>query len=99
MYPSMYSSSASYTQFNGVPYVEAAISPLTLRSPHIGVKEEAIAYMVTNKYILNGYRINYDTWGATLCSLFQLHNETINVWTHFIGFLVCTAFFIVMSFA
>ena len=60
------------------------------------MKEEAHEYMVTNEHILNGYRINYDTWKATVMSLFQMHNETINVWTHMLGFVVALIAFIMM---
>ena len=35
----------------------------------------------------------------TLKSLFQVHNETVNVWTHFVGFLVCLIAFVIMTFA
>ena len=67
--------------------------------PHIGVKEEANGYMVTNQWILNGYRINYDSWKETLKSLFQVHNETINIWTHLLGFFACLFGFLIMTFA
>ena len=69
------------------------------KKPHIGVKEEASDYLVYNQNILNGYRINYNTWGATFCSLFQLHNETVNVWTHLLGFLVCFVAFLVINYS
>lgn len=36
-------------------------------------------------YIDNGYRANHDIKDALL-SLFSFHNETMNIWTHFIGF-------------
>ena len=42
---------------------------------------------VKNDYIVGGYRFNYSYWQASK-SLFQLHNETINVWTHLLGNLV-----------
>ena len=35
-------------------------------------------------YILSAYRKNHDLW-ACFRSLFQLHNETVNVWLHCIG--------------
>ena len=57
--------------------------------PYIGPQEEACAHDVYNRHILTGYRINYNTWGVTLKSLFQCHNETINVWTHLAGFFAC----------
>lgn len=34
-----------------------------------------------------GYRAKF-TLKMTLLSLFKMHNETINVWTHLIGFLI-----------
>lgn len=37
-----------------------------------------------NKYILGYYRSNYSV-KKSLRSLFQLHNETGNIWTHLIG--------------
>ena len=57
--------------------------------PYIGPKEEACEHDVYNRHILTGYRINYNTWAVTLKSLFQCHNETINVWTHLGGFFAC----------
>ena len=61
--------------------------------PFIGTFEQSPQYHKDyNAHLRRGYRINYRTWGALLRSLFQCHNETINVWTHFIGFwaaLVC----------
>lgn len=69
------------------------------KKPHIGVKEEACDYLIYNQNILNGYRINYCTWGVTFKSMFQLHNETVNVWTHFVGFLVCFVAFLVVTFS
>eukprot|EP00026_Physarum_polycephalum_P005164 Phypoly_transcript_05193.p1 GENE.Phypoly_transcript_05193~~Phypoly_transcript_05193.p1 ORF type:complete len:508 (+),score=66.47 Phypoly_transcript_05193:116-1639(+) len=38
-------------------------------------------------FITKGYRFNY-TWQMCLKSVFRAHNETLNVWTHFIGFLI-----------
>ena len=37
--------------------------------------------------IINGYRSTNQPWSYYLKSLFQMHNETINVWTHLIGFV------------
>ena len=38
--------------------------------------------------ILAGYRVPYKPWRYYLFSIFQLHNETANVWTHLIGILL-----------
>lgn len=59
--------------------------------PYIGKKNDAPDYHRYNPYILAGYRINYNSWGSTLWSLFQCHNETMNVWSHFLGFLATFA--------
>ncbi|KAI7902826.1 hemolysin-III related-domain-containing protein [Cokeromyces recurvatus] len=39
-----------------------------------------------NEYILSGYRF-YQSSQACLRSIFMLHNETINIWSHLIGFI------------
>lgn len=41
-------------------------------------------YLKDNEFITSGYRAN---WGFmdTLKSLFQLHNETGNIWSHLLG--------------
>ncbi|KAL0585111.1 hypothetical protein ABG067_005007 [Albugo candida] len=49
--------------------------------------EEGFAYLADNSYIRSGYRLNYTVRDCIL-SLFQLHNETLNVWTHMIGSLI-----------
>ena len=64
--------------------------------PYIGLVDDAPEYHRYNEFIKHGYRINYYTWRSTLWSLFQCHNETINVWTHFSGFLVSLLALIIM---
>ena len=39
--------------------------------------------IIGSKYIVSGYRMNYSLL-QTLLSLFSIHNETINIWTHLI---------------
>ena len=56
--------------------------------PHIGVVDEIDPENVWNKYIVTGYRVNYDSWKQILHSLFEWHNETVNIWTHLVGFVV-----------
>ena len=41
-------------------------------------------YLRDNEYIITGYRANWSV-RDTLRSLFLLHNETGNVWTHLLG--------------
>lgn len=38
--------------------------------------------------ILSGYRVPYRSWRYYFYSAFQLHNETLNVWTHLLGVCV-----------
>lgn len=38
-------------------------------------------------YIYEGYRAEHQVWDTTL-SLFSMHNETMNIWSHLIG-LIC----------
>ncbi|XP_057742088.1 heptahelical transmembrane protein 1-like [Arachis stenosperma] len=44
-------------------------------------------YMKDNEYILRYYRANWPLKQA-LFSVFRWHNETLNVWTHLLGFLL-----------
>ncbi|KAL6535255.1 hypothetical protein OROMI_026629 [Orobanche minor] len=47
-------------------------------------------YMKDNEYILNYYRAEWPMTRA-LSSLFRWHNETLNIWTHLIGFVLFLA--------
>ena len=45
-------------------------------------------YVRDNIYIKTNYRICFHTWWDAAGSLFMLHNETLNVWSHLIGALL-----------
>lgn len=49
--------------------------------------EQVPGHLRDNRFILNGYRANYDFKTALLSAL-RLHNETGNIWSHLIGFLI-----------
>jgi len=38
-------------------------------------------------FILSGYRVEHRVWDC-LCSLFKIHNETVNIWSHILGSLI-----------
>jgi len=48
--------------------------------------------MIGNKHIDTGYRIGYNTKLKAFLSLFELHNETGNVWSHLLGALLYISF-------
>lgn len=45
------------------------------------------AYLRDNEYIVGHYRAEWPL-KQTLLSIFTIHNETLNVWTHLIGFFI-----------
>ena len=51
----------------------------------IGSWNEAETFVKDNEYIQTGYRINFNSVKLILKSLFMIHNETFNVWSHIIG--------------
>ena len=55
----------------------------------VGTVCDAPHHLVDNEYIRHGYRIGYDnSMVAIFKSLFHLHNEFVNVWSHFCGMLL-----------
>lgn len=60
----------------------------------IGTYEEAPDYLQDNEFIKKGYRINCNNTIKVLKSLFVLHNETINIWSHLLGCIMSIIFMI-----
>ncbi|XP_023344521.1 progestin and adipoQ receptor family member 3 [Eurytemora carolleeae] len=58
----------------------------TLEKKHVLLKGKDVPVFVREDSIYTGYRT---TLGYTECikSVFRLHNETVNIWSHFLGFL------------
>ena len=57
--------------------------------PRIGDQAECEPWMQkTYPRIKRGYRINFSNYRLARLSLFQLHNETVNVWSHLLGALL-----------
>ncbi|OQR87607.1 adiponectin receptor protein [Achlya hypogyna] len=51
------------------------------------------AFLANNPFIRSGYRLHYSSPLHCAKSLFQLHNETWNVWSHLVGSLLFVVFF------
>ena len=51
----------------------------------VGGSDEVTEYAIDNEYIIRGYRINHNTNGRSIKSLFVCHNETVNIWSHGLG--------------
>eukprot|EP00297_Palpitomonas_bilix_P006659 CAMPEP_0113866772 /NCGR_PEP_ID=MMETSP0780_2-20120614/52_1 /TAXON_ID=652834 /ORGANISM="Palpitomonas bilix" /LENGTH=405 /DNA_ID=CAMNT_0000851647 /DNA_START=97 /DNA_END=1311 /DNA_ORIENTATION=- /assembly_acc=CAM_ASM_000599 len=49
--------------------------------------QQAPDHLQDNEYIKTGYRTNYSFWHCVK-SLFFLHNETVNIWTHLLGLVL-----------
>jgi adiponectin receptor len=60
------------------------ISPCPHRA-RVGSISEAPDFLKDNEYIHHGYRINFNSHTKVLRSLFLLHNESVNVWSHLLG--------------
>ena len=45
-----------------------------------------------------GYRIGFHSYKDAARSIFMIHNETMNIWTHFLGALgfVCVVFYVII---
>lgn len=59
-------------------------------------KHPAWAYAADNDFIIGGYRKWYDLRGC-VASLFELHNETVNVWSHLLGTALFLLLFLQLS--
>jgi adiponectin receptor len=56
---------------------------------------EAPDHLVDNEFIHRGYRIGYNYSIKTILkSLFEFHNESVNVWSHLLGMIFFGAFMI-----
>ena len=55
-------------------------------------------YVKDNPYLRTGFRICFHSYYDCVRSLFMIHNETMNVWSHLIGCLifVCIAFYVLI---
>lgn len=59
--------------------------PSSLPSPCPTVTASQVPALFQEPYILSGYRPIHQDWRCYVLSLFQCHNETVNVWTHLLA--------------
>lgn len=59
--------------------------PSSLQSPSPTVTDSQVPVLFREPYILSGYRPTHQDWRCYLLSLFQRHNESLNVWTHLLA--------------
>ncbi|XP_023121361.1 progestin and adipoQ receptor family member VII, a [Amphiprion ocellaris] len=52
------------------------------------VRDTEVPYYFRERYVCTGYRPLNQNWRYYLLSMFQRHNETLNIWTHLLAFLV-----------
>ena len=48
-------------------------------------KDCAHPWLIDNAYLLSGYRKNFNSAWLSIRSLFMVHNELMNIWTHLVG--------------
>ncbi|XP_010881434.2 membrane progestin receptor beta [Esox lucius] len=59
--------------------------PTSLPSPSPTVPVSHVPALFREPYILSGYRPVGQDWRCYLLSVFQRHNETLNIWTHLLA--------------
>lgn len=69
---------------NRIPCLSDLI-PSTVPSPSPTVTASQVPSLFREPYILSGYRPVQQDWRCYLLSLFQRHNESLNVWTHLLA--------------
>jgi hypothetical protein len=60
---------------------------------HFHMLEGPFAYLADNEFIHRGYRMGL-SWWQCWCSVFHLHNETVNIWSHGVGAIVFLGFMV-----
>ena len=55
-------------------------------------------FVADNPFLLTGFRIGFHTYWDAARSLFMVHNETMNVWSHLLGAIgfLCTVVYVLV---
>ena len=56
--------------------------------PFLTTWDAAPNHVRDNRFIIRGYRAGAHTFKTSFMSLLSIHNETGNIWTHLIGFII-----------
>lgn len=64
---------------------------------YVGHSNHSPAYLKYNKFVHTGYRINFNSKKRVFKSLFMMHNETMNIWTHLGGAIILIGLVIFLS--
>lgn len=61
--------------------------------------EETPQWLIDNLHLKQGYRVGYNCIKSNLESLFHLHNDLLNIWTHLIGtiFFLCFLVYVIVN--
>lgn len=59
--------------------------PFSIPSPSPTVAVSQVPALFREPYVLTGYRPIHQDWSCYLFTLFQRHNECLNVWTHLLA--------------
>lgn len=77
---------------NSAKKEENTLQPVDKAQPYIGKWEDAHEFTRDNEYVKKGYRVNFNSVKRILRSLFMIHNESMNVWSHLCGVLLFITF-------
>jgi hypothetical protein len=72
--------------------IAVVLDPIALPSSHghhypVLMTDKQAPLHMRSRFIVTGYRVGY-SFSRCLRSIFELHNETVNIWTHLIGFMI-----------
>ena len=73
--------------------ISTEVNPISTKvKPYLGNWDEAPKFTQDNEYIRTGYRVNFCTIKRIIRSLFMIHNESVNIWSHLIGVILFLVF-------
>lgn len=68
-----------------------------MKDAFIGSWLEAPGFIRDNEYIKGGYRINFNSAKKIFRSLFMVHNESMNIWSHLLGVILFITFVVYIA--